>query len=233
MTIQESGSPLTTNSSALSLPGYNLNKADKDNRSVSSDVASGAHLKASISSEYYSSQKYSLEYTSKDGDKVSFSYEAVEYSKTEMAIDAKGSKEDIAKLSSFVKDQLKKMSSDIVKNFLKDTGIETGSSENVNQTDTSATVPEYWNAENTSQRVVDFAVSFFDAFKGKGDEFLSKIKAAIEDGFSQAKKALGGDLPDGVSKLISDTHDLIMKKLDSWAEKTIPVENQAETKIAA
>jgi gas vesicle protein len=223
--IQELSSPLTSDSSALSLPGYNLNKADKDSRSVSSGVASGARLKTSISSEYYSSQKYAVEYTSKDGDKFSFSYEAVEYSKTEIAIDAKGSKEDIEKLSSFVKDQLKKMSNEIVKSFLKDAGIETGSSEDVNQTDPSAvTVPEYWNAENTSQRIVDFAVSFFDAFKGKGDEFLSKIKAAIEDGFSQAKKAFGDDFSDGVSTLISDTHDLIMKKLDSWAEKTIPVE---------
>lgn len=233
MAIQELSSPLTSNSSAISLPGYNLNKAGKDNSGVSSGVASGARLKSSVSSEYYSSQKYAVEFTSKDGDKVSFSYEAVEYSKTEMAIDAKGSKEDIAKLSSFVKDQLKKMSSEIVKNFLKDAGIETESSDDVSVADTAAVVPEYWNAENTSQRVVDFAVSFFDAFKGKGEEFLSKIKAAIEDGFSQAKKAFGGDYSSGVSKLISDTHDLIMKKLDSWAEKSIPVESQPADKIAA
>lgn len=233
MAIQEISSPLTSNSSALSLPGYNLTKSDKDKGGVSSGASSGARLKASISSEYYSSQKYAVEFTSKDGDKVSFSYESVEYSKSSMEINAKGSKEDIAKLATFVKDQLKKMSSEIVKNFLKDAGIETDSSDDVSGADTAATIPEYWNAENTSQRVVDFAVSFFDAFKGKGDEFLSKIKAAIEDGFSQAKKVFGGDFPDGVSKLISDTHDLIMKKLDSWAEKTIPVENNSATEIAA
>jgi gas vesicle protein len=234
MAIQEISSPLTSNSSAISLPGYNLTKADKGKGGVSLGASSGARLKTSISSEYYSSQKYAVEFTSKDGDKVSFSYESVEYSKTAMEINAKGSKEDFEKLGAFVKDQLKKMSSEIVKNFLKDAGIETGSSDEVDGADDAAAIiPEYWNAENTSQRVVDFAVSFFDAFKGNGDEFLSKIKAAIEDGFSQAKKAFGGDFPDGISKLISDTHDLIMKKLDSWAEKTISVEEKPATEIAA
>ena len=214
---------------SLSLPGYNLNKSDKDNNGVST----GARLKASISTEYYSSQKYAVEFTSKDGDKVSFSYEAVEHSKTQMEINAEGSKEDIKKLSSFVKDQLKKMSSEIVKNFLKDAGINVDSSDDVDGSENVSIVPEYWNAENTSQRVVDFATSFFDAFKGKGDGFLNKIKNAIENGFSQAQKAFGGEYPDGVSKLVNETHDLIMKKLDNWAENAISSVDQPESKIAA
>jgi hypothetical protein len=77
-------------------------------------------------------------------------------------------------------------------------------------------LPEYWNAENTSQRIVDFALSFAGMFKGTDDEFVSMIKDAIEKGFSQAKDILG-DLPDPVGKLVEKTHALVMDKIDKWA----------------
>jgi hypothetical protein len=118
---------------------------------------------------------------------------------------------------------------------MKDAGMDTTGTDETQSTDTEVKIPEYWNAENTSQRIVDFATSFFDAFKGKGEEFLSKIKAAVEEGFKQAKDILGGNLPDVASKLVNDTHDLVMAKFDKWAqEKGItPKSDSTEQALAA
>jgi hypothetical protein len=40
------------------------------------------------------------------------------------------------------------------------------------------------------------------------------LKSSIEEGFRQAAQALGGELPEISHK----THDMIMGKLDKWAE---------------
>lgn len=74
-------------------------------------------------------------------------------------------------------------------------------------------VPEYWNAENTSQRIVDFALSFQSAFEGEGSEFQERIVDAIKEGYKQAKEMLG-DLPGPAAKLFNDTYELTMEKLD-------------------
>lgn len=185
-----------------------------------------SRVNAQSVSESYSSKSFAFEYTSKDGDKVTFSYDSVEYQKTMMNIDASGKPEDIKKLISYIKDQYQKMKLDIINNFIKGNGgkveedQETSGSKELN-------IPQYWNAENTSQRIVDFATSFYGAFEGQGSEFLSTIKAAIEDGFKQAQDLLG-DLPDEVSGLIGDTYNMVMQKLDAWAgEQGITVDNAA------
>jgi hypothetical protein len=92
-------------------------------------------------------------------------------------------------------------------------------------------VPEYWNAENTSQRIVDFAVQFLGAFEGTGGEFLDVIKGAIDEGFKQARDLLG-ELPDQVGALVNDTHELVMQKLDTWAESQGILASQPETVTA-
>jgi len=236
MALQSIGYP-SAQASSLGLPGYNLPKSTDSSRNLLQQNRSGqSSLSAKISAESYSSEKYAVEFTSKDGDKVSFSYEAIKYSSTSMEISAQGSKEDIKDLEKYVRNQLKEMTQKIVKDFLKNAGIEVDESESTNATEgtdvvnQTAQIPEEWNAENTSQRIVDFAVSFFDAFKGKGEEFLTKIKAAIEEGFKQAKEFWGDfEMPDSVSNLVKDTHDLIMSKLDAWAkEKGIVVDDNAE-----
>ncbi len=196
-------------------PDYKSSQTDREK--IGSPAKSQNGLKESIVYEEYSAQKYALEFTSKDGDKVSFSFESIEYQKNSIEISAKGSKDDFNKLKTLVKDELRKMSKEIVKNFLKDAGIKNIDDENVNNVDTSSNIPEYWNAENTSQRIVDFATSFFGSFKGDKGEFLSKIKEAIEKGFDQAKQVWGGEFPKAASNLTKNTHDLIMEKLDKWA----------------
>jgi len=68
----------------------------------------------------------------------------------------------------------------------------------------------YFGVEQTSDRIVQFAISL----GGNDPERLEEIKAGIEKGFQMAAKVLGGILPDISMK----THDAVMDKLDAWAE---------------
>jgi hypothetical protein len=76
-----------------------------------------------------------------------------------------------------------------------------------------AEVPEYWNADNTSQRIVDFAASFAEGMGEGKTEFLIRLKDAATEGFRQAKDMLGA-LPGGSAKLFNDTYQLTMSKFD-------------------
>jgi hypothetical protein len=207
--------------SSLSLPANNLSqKADK-NQNHPSINNRGSRMNAILSTESYSSQKYALEYTSKDGDKVSFSFESIQYSRSDLAISAEGDAKDIDKLAKYVQDQYAKLREAIVKGLMKDAGFETNGVVSSDELDPAKelNIPEYWNAQNTSQRIVDFATSFFDAFKGEGNEFLETIKNAIKDGFKQAMDIWEGALSEPATKLVNNTFDLTMKKLDKWAEE--------------
>ncbi len=62
-----------------------------------------------------------------------------------------------------------------------------------------------------SDRIVSFAV----AVSGDDKSKLAELKEAIGKGFEEAKKALGGELPDICSK----TYDEIMRKLDEWVKE--------------
>jgi len=179
--------------------------------------ASSTSLNATIETEYLSVDKYSMQFTSKDGDTVSVSMESVQYQKSLLQIDATGNSEDIQKIMDYIKKEYEDMRTQILKEFFKKTDGKTDESGDVKETSDLA-IPEYWNAENTSQRIVDFALQFYDAFQGAGQDFLQMIKDAIDKGFKEANDLLG-DLPDPISQLVSDTHDLVMQKLDKWAEE--------------
>lgn len=78
----------------------------------------------------------------------------------------------------------------------------------------AAEVPEYWNAENTSQRIVDYSMSFASlAPELSSEEYITQIRDAVIAGFKEAKGILG-DLPGSVGKLFNDTYNLTMKKFD-------------------
>ncbi len=78
----------------------------------------------------------------------------------------------------------------------------------------AADVPEYWNAENTSKRIVDFAMSFRGLAPELSDEeYITKMRDAVELGYKLAKKDLGG-LPGPSAKLFNDTYSLTMKRFD-------------------
>jgi hypothetical protein len=73
-------------------------------------------------------------------------------------------------------------------------------------------IDPYWNAENTSDRIVQFAMGFA-ALHGKEEEFGDRIRAAVEEGFRQAG-ALTGPLPGAAGKLNQSTHTLTFEKLE-------------------
>jgi len=80
-------------------------------------------------------------------------------------------------------------------------------------------VPDYWNAENTSQRIVDFAMSFRSLAPELSDEeYIEQVRSAVEKGYKLAKKDLG-DLPGPTAKLFNNTYNLTMKKFDELLEK--------------
>lgn len=83
----------------------------------------------------------------------------------------------------------------------------------------AAEVPEYWNAENTSQRIVDYSMSFRSLAPDLSDEeYITTIRDATIAGFKEAKGILG-DLPGSVGKLFNDTYNLTMKRFDELLQK--------------
>ncbi len=178
------------------------------------------------------SQKESMyvEFSNADGDTVKLSYaRSLEYAQT-----VNQTSTDDAGLSLSQKDQkaiVDKMIDEYknMKHYLmaliadsldgkKDTTKDVNPQESTQPTETAdvtAGLPEYWNAENTSQRIVDFALQFAGQGKGNSAEFIKTMKDAIEKGFGQASAILGS-VSSQTAKLTQDTHDLVMKKLDSW-----------------
>jgi hypothetical protein len=141
----------------------------------------------------------------------------------------KSDREDMKALAKEVKEQMLSLKKEAIRTFLAamkgekddspavvDPLAEVEGAEKVEGAD-ELQVPEYWNAENTSQRIVDFALSFYGAHGENGQEFYDKIKGAIDEGFKEARSILG-ELPEGVSKLADSTYKLTMEKLDSWAK---------------
>lgn len=65
--------------------------------------------------------------------------------------------------------------------------------------------------EVLSDKIVEFAI----AISGGDKEKFDLLKDAIDQGFKEAAKALGGELPE-ISK---KTYDLVMEKLNKWKEE--------------
>lgn len=179
---------------------------------------------ATIIAEQYSRDSLSIEYTSKDGDSVSLSLEQVNYQKTMIQSNGQAiSDEDMKKIVEEITKAFVEMKSNAMKKLMDGLDGKIDASNQVDATAETAApalqIPEYWNAENTSQRIVDFATSFYETAKanGFGEQFLSMIKDAVDQGFSQAKDLMK-TLPDTTAQLVNDTHSLIMAKLDAWWE---------------
>lgn len=94
----------------------------------------------------------------------------------------------------------------------------------LSQEDAAALVAEdgYFGAEQTSDRIVSFAI----AVSGGDTTKLEEIMAGIEQGYAEAEEAWGDTLPD----LCYDTYDMIVEKLNSWANDS-PTAASAETPV--
>lgn len=78
----------------------------------------------------------------------------------------------------------------------------------------------YLGVEQTSERIVQFALSIADGDPNK----LAEIKASIDKGFQMAAEALGGVLPN----ISIETYNAIMDKLDAWAKSFYEVSAQTD-----
>ena len=110
----------------------------------------------------------------------------------------------------------------LVLNILKDQGVdhqipvndqEINLSE-ISQEEAQSLIEDdgYFGVEQTSDRIVDFAVSL----SGDDPSRLDAIKQGVEQGFQEALDAFGGWLPD----ISYATYNTVMEKLDIWAGVT-------------
>jgi len=95
--------------------------------------------------------------------------------------------------------------------------------------DMLASLQDYFSPENTAQRILDIATSFFgisEIAKAEGDteaarqKFSDFIGSAIDEGFRQARDILG-DLPENVSTGIEKTHSLVFAGLADFVKNGI------------
>lgn len=77
-------------------------------------------------------------------------------------------------------------------------------------------IPEYWNAENTSDRIVKFATQMAQ-IAGKDSDFAKTIVKAVADGFDQANAATG-PLTGAAGELNKKTRELTFTKLSKWLD---------------
>lgn len=70
----------------------------------------------------------------------------------------------------------------------------------------------YWGADQTSDRILDFAKALSGDDSSKADELLE----AFKKGYKQATGAWGDELP----SLCKDTYDAVVKKFDEWKNGT-------------
>jgi len=107
----------------------------------------------------------------------------------------------------------------LVLNILKDQGVAHQIPVNDQEIDLSQISQEeaqslieddgYFGVEQTSDRIVDFAVGL----SGNDPSRLDAIKQGVEQGFQEALDAFGGWLPD----ISYATYNTVMEKLDIWA----------------
>lgn len=105
------------------------------------------------------------------------------------------------------------------------------------QDDLIARLMEYFSPENTSDRIYQFAMQGYGrgSFTGPDDaaqreRFGSFILPHIEEGFARARAILG-ELPDDIAKIVDRTLDLVRGKFLEFAKSTESAEGRevAET----
>ncbi|SDL65956.1 hypothetical protein [Halarsenatibacter silvermanii] len=69
-----------------------------------------------------------------------------------------------------------------------------------------------YSSEAVSDRIVNFA----RAISGDDTEKYDLLREAIDKGFDEARRILGGSLPE----VSETTYDLVMEKLDHWASES-------------
>ena len=222
--VQSRSLSFTASQSSYLIGSMALPTAESNtNAQTAADKGSSGSL-TNLPYENYSSQGLSINYSNGDGDTLSLSAGAVSLQSAVSAANNDPTDDGWKKIIADIKDEYEKMKSSIVNTLFgqnqtgtHQTAANLKDPRSFDETTAIPGLPDYWNADNTSQRIVDFATSFLSAFKGSGSQFVDTIKNAIDQGFSQAEGVLG-NTPDAVDKLTAKTHALVMDKIDQWAK---------------
>lgn len=178
--------------------------------------SSSTPSRVSVSGYVWHQQKVELYAKNSQGDTLEISYEAS--TKLEFSMENADSKEVdsfLDKIDQYISEQHDKLFKELLKQLQSDSqGVRGIGGQEI---DPVYQVPEYWNPENTSNRIVNFALSFFEISGLSQEEYADKVLNAIKKGFEDAKKMLG-QLPPETEKLLNDTHQLALEKIQSWKE---------------
>ena len=190
------------------------------------------------SNEKLSYNSLAFDFKNKDGDTVHLQLSLTQYQQSMTAAELIGKDgqpvnnkmPSLEEIINGIKNNVMAMQKEVIKNFLKTHGIEPKETDTEYDEDKvkklEDNMPEFWNAENTSQRIVNFATAFYGIHgEGSLDDFVNSIKDAVKAGFGEAKEELG-ELPGAVKGLINKTYDLVMQKIDAWRQDMTGVETE-------
>ena len=193
-----------------------VNKNANNPEQYSNNYRSKQNINANLTSTYFSTSKMTLNYSNKDGDTISLQVEHVEYQKSMLSLGLTSDSEKWYEIVEKIKDEFRQLHRNHNKELIEGFNEKSPDTQESSASKGIGGLPEYWNAENTSQRIVDFATSFYGIAESSGKEYYDLVRSAIEEGFNQAREILG-EIPNEVSELTNRTYDLVMEKLDDWA----------------
>lgn len=210
------------------LDGYKNAKPEQSNAvvAISNNRPEKVNSSFKYSGEYLSHEKMTLNYKNSEGDSFSLNYESVKYQRmsyegTENPLSVSLNNADKGEIGKEIKELYDLVKENMVKELMKSLGFEiqgTKKGEEVEKTSESKIegLPEYWNAENTSQRIFEFAVSFHSMSEQDTEGYYKMMREAIISGYDEAIGEIG-EVSDEVSSLSQETLRLALEKLDSWA----------------
>ncbi len=173
----------------------------------------------------YQSQSFGMIYTNQDGDRVELFYKQEQFEAVTGRLYSESAQTTSPFSSAFqrIKDFIEQQEQQLLAHFFGNNDnsmiqkVMNGSSVAVQNTP-ELKIPEFWNAENTSQRIVDFALSFYSFSDKSPEEYAKMMKNAVKAGFEQAGAVLG-ERPSEVEALVSQTEKLAMEKFDRWIQE--------------
>ncbi|UXY15011.1 hypothetical protein N8I74_17110 [Chitiniphilus purpureus] len=81
-----------------------------------------------------------------------------------------------------------------------------------------------WGVSKTAERILDFAQYAI----GDDPQQLETIRAAVQQGFDEARQMLGGTLPEISEK----TYEAVMAEFDRWQQDGLPQKTQNEPRLS-
>ena len=163
---------------------------------------------------------------------------------------------DKDKMVNAVKDEYRKLQANMVRSILKNSGIDFGGKiklngeeidwnsidldsllteeqKNISPEQLVNMLPDEWKPDAVAERIVNFAVAFYEKSGLSGEEFYTKIKEAIDSGFAGADKTINGKLPSNIKEVVEFTRQAVYDKLEKWAEATgIQIPYTGEDKVS-